>query len=247
MALHRRNLMLQQTVVSSVWKWVLAPLLALLCFNTIALPVWATGVYNMPSLSAGSDTWVVDDADILSRLSENRLSTLLSDLAAKTGKETRVVTLHRLDYGETIESFTESLFKNWFPTPETQANQILLVLDDVTNNSAIRTGEAVKTDLADPIAESIAQETLMVPVRKGSYNQAFLDAVDRLSLVLSGEPDPGPPVVTETIQVEGTFSSAEETEKNRSNSLAWVIGLLIAATVIPMATYYLYLFLQSQA
>ncbi|MHC5729121.1 MAG: photosystem II repair protein Psb32, partial [Nostoc sp.] len=31
---------------------------------------------------------------------------------------------------------------------------------------------------------------------------------------------------------------AEET--NQGNATAWVVGLLIAATVIPMATYYIY-------
>ncbi|MEM6591554.1 MAG: YgcG family protein, partial [Cyanobacteria bacterium P01_C01_bin.73] len=32
----------------------------------------------------------------------------------------------------------------------------------------------------------------------------------------------------------------EETEENRSNATIIVVGFLIAATVIPMATYYLY-------
>lgn len=42
------------------------------------------------------------------------------------------------------------------------------------------------------------------------------------------------------MQVEGTFKTAEETNKDKGNATAWVVGLLIAATVIPMATYYLY-------
>jgi uncharacterized protein len=40
------------------------------------------------------------------------------------------------------------------------------------------------------------------------------------------------------VQVEGTYKKAEET--NQGNATAWVVGLLIAATVIPMATYYIY-------
>ncbi|MEL7244160.1 MAG: YgcG family protein, partial [Cyanobacteria bacterium J06573_2] len=74
------------------------------------------------------------------------------------------------------------------------------------------------------------------------YNQAFLDAQERLTTVLSGQPDPGPPEVTDEVQVEGTFTKAEETDQG--NATIWVVGLLIAATVIPMATYYIYLAVQ---
>ncbi len=42
--------------------------------------------------------------------------------------------------------------------------------------------------------------------------------------------------------MEGTFTKAEDTDQE--NATAWIIGLLIAATVIPMATYYIYLVFQ---
>ena len=162
----------------------------------------------------------LDKAEVLSRLNEGKLSNTLDDLAKKTGKEVRMVTIHRLDYGETTESFTNALFEKWFPTAETQANQILLVLDTVTNTTAIRTGESVKSVLADDIAKSVASETVTAPIRDGNkYNQAFSDASDRLVAVLSGNPDPGPPVVEETIQVASTFKKAEETDTQKFHSL----------------------------
>jgi uncharacterized protein len=208
-----------------------------------AAPAYATSVYSMPSLAAGDPTWIVDEAEILSRLSEGKISGELEKLAKSTGNEVRFVTVHRLDYGETIQSFTDQLFEQWFPTPEAQTNQTLLVLDNVTNNVAIRTGDRAKATLTDEIAQSVAQETVMVPLRQDNkYNQAFLDASDRLVAVLSGQPDPGPPVVDNTVLVEGTFATPEETEK--SNATVWVVGFLVAATVIPMATYYLYQILQ---
>ncbi|NJN57195.1 MAG: YgcG family protein [Leptolyngbyaceae cyanobacterium SL_5_9] len=208
-----------------------------------AAPAYATSVYSMPSLTAGDPTWIVDEAEILSRLSEGKISGDLEKLAQATGNEVRFVTLHRLDYGETIQSFADKLFEQWFSTPEAQANQTLLVLDNVTNNVAIRTGDRVKATLTDEIAQSVAQETVMVPLRQDNkYNQAFLEASDRLVAVLSGQPDPGPPVVENTVLVEGTFATPEDTEK--SNATVWVVGFLIAATVIPMATYYLYQILQ---
>ncbi|MDX2215096.1 MAG: TPM domain-containing protein [Oculatellaceae cyanobacterium bins.114] len=206
-------------------------------------PAHATGVYDFPLKPATGD-WVIDEADILSRLTEGTVSGTLDNLAKQTGNEVRLVTIHRLDYGETIESFTNQLFEKWFPSSDEQANQTLLVLDNVTNTTAIRTGDTVKTIMPDEIAHSVAQETLLAPLRKGNkYNQAFTDAGDRLVAVLSGQPDPGPPVIVANIQTEGTFATPEETKE--SNATVWVIGLLLAATVIPMATYYLYQILQS--
>lgn len=220
-------------------RLILPLLLIVLASGLVAAPANATGVYQMPNIRAGEPTWVIDKAEVLSRLNEGRLSNTLDDLTRKTGKEVRMVTIHRLDYGETIESFTKALFDKWFPTPEAKAKQALLVIDTLTNTTAIQTGDAVKSLMSDDIAESVAAETVAVPLRNGNkYNQALLDASDRLVAVLSGQPDPGPPVVQETEQVAGTFKSAEETDTK--NSTIWVVVILVIATVVPMATYFFY-------
>ena len=214
-------------------------LLFVLVSSLVATPANAIGVYQMPNIRAGEPTWVIDKAEVLSRLNEGRLSNTLDNLAKKTGKEVRMVTVHRLDYGETIESFTKALFEKWFPTAEARAKQTLLVIDTLTNTTAIQTGEAVKSLMSDDIAQSVASETVAVPLRNGNkYNQGLLDASDRLVAVLSGEPDPGPPVVEENVQVASTFKSAEETDTK--NSTIWVVVILIIATVVPMATYFFY-------
>ena len=211
----------------------------IMAISVFATPAFATGVYQIPNLTA--DIWVVDEGDILSRFNEGQISGSFKKLAEKTGNEVRIVTIRRLDYGETSESFAQGLFEKWFPTPEEQANQTVFIVDTVTNNGAIISGDQAKTLLTDDIAESVVEGTLGAALRSGNkYNQALLDVRDRLVAVLSGQPDPGPPEEKETVQVEGTFSTAEDTEKNKDNSTAWVVGLLIAATVIPMATYYIY-------
>jgi uncharacterized protein len=220
-------------------RLILQLLLIVFASGLVAAPANAIGVYQMPNVRAGEPTWVIDKAEVLSRLNEGKLSNTLDSLATKTGKEVRMVTIHRLDYGETAESFTNSLFEKWFPTPKAQANQTLLVLDTLTNTTAIRTGEAVKSILPDDIAKSVASETVIVPIRDGNkYNQGLLDASTRLVAVLSGQPDPGPPVVEENVQVAGTFKKAEETDTK--NSTVWVVAILIIATVVPMATYFFY-------
>ncbi|MCP6759188.1 MAG: TPM domain-containing protein [Fischerella sp. CENA71] len=227
------------------WKkhiqWLILPMVMILVSASFATPAFATGVYEMPNFAP--NTWVIDQGEVISRINEGTISSASEDLAKNTGNEVRFVTVRRLDYGETPESFTKALFEKWFPTAEAQANQTLLMIDTVTNGAAIISGDRVKSLLTDEIAKSVADETLMAPLRSGDkYNQAFLDASDRLVTVLSGEPDPGPPQVVEKVQVEGTFGKTEAAEKG--NAIAWVVGLLIAATVIPMATYYIYLAVQ---
>lgn len=200
-------------------------------------PAWAIGVDDLPNFS--TDTWILDQADILSRVNEGKISSSLKNLAKETGNQVRIVTIRHLNYGETIDSFADQLFTNWFPTPAEQTNQTLLVLDSVTNNTAIRTGENVKNTMSDKIASSVANDNIGVALREGNkYNEAFLSASDRLVAVLSGEPDPGAPEIQDNINTEGTFTAAEDTKKG--SATIWVIGLLIVATIIPMATYFFY-------
>lgn len=206
-------------------------------------PAQAIAVFQLPTLTAGSPTWLVDDANIISRINEGKITSQLSNLAAATGNEVRLVTIHHFDYGETVQTFTDKLFDRWYPTAAEQANQVLLVLDDVTKTVGIRVGEQAATALPPDLATSVAQQTVLVPLLQGDkYNQALLDASDRLVAVLSGQPDPGAPVFDEAFdaQSESTFASAESTEENRGNNAVLLIVLLVLATVIPMATYFWY-------
>ncbi|MFN4066743.1 MAG: photosystem II repair protein Psb32 [Thermosynechococcus sp.] len=210
-------------------------LLALLAGTLWVTPVWATSAIDIPfpRTTAG----VIDEGNVLSAVTQGSVRRSLQDLAEATGINVHIVTLHRLDYGETPQSFVDALFSQWFPDPESQANQVIIALDTVTNGTAIHYGDAVAERLNPETAESIVQETMRVPLRDGNYNQSVLDTVDRLAKVLKGETDPGPPVVRETV-IEKTYKSKEETD-DRSATII-VVALLIAATVIPMVTYFMY-------
>lgn len=203
-------------------------------------PALAVSVYNMPFVSPGDNTWILDEGNSISRINEIQIGKALEELRNQTGAEVRFVTVRHIDYGETIQSFTDKLFEKWFSTPEEQANQVLISLDVVTNNAGIRVGEGLTEELTPDIAESVAQETVLYPLIEGDkYNEAFIDAKDRLVAVLSGQGDPGAPELkVKEVQVEGTFATAEETAEKRSDATTFVIVLLIAATVIPIVTYY---------
>ena len=205
---------------------------------TLASPALATDVYDLASPNT-EDVWVIDQAKEISLTNQGKLTSAFQKLAQETGQEIRMVAIRRLDYGETIESFADEVFTSWYPNAEAKANQTLLVMDTLTNTVAIRTGEGAKKLVDGEIATSIVDDTVGYNLRSGNkYNQAFLDAGDRLVAVLSGETDPGPPAITDEIQIEGTFTKAEDTDAG--SATVWVIVLLLLATVIPMVTYFWY-------
>jgi uncharacterized protein len=217
---------------------ILPILSILLAIFICATPVLATGVYDLPSPNT-EDVWMVDQADEISLATQGKLSSSFQQLAKQTGQELRMVAIRRLDYGETIDSLADEIFSTWYATPEVQANQTLLVMDTLTNNVAIRTGAKAQQLVSPEITQSVIDETIGYNLRNGNkYNQALLDASDRLIAVLSGQPDPGPPAITEEIQVEGTFTKAEDTDAG--SATVWVVVLLLLATVIPMVTYFWY-------
>ena len=205
---------------------------------SLATPALATDVYDLASPNT-EDVWVIDQAKEISLTNQSKLSGTFKQLAQATRQEIRMVAIRRLDYGETIDSFADEVFTNWYPNAEAKANQTLLVMDTLTNTVAIRTGEDAKKLVNPEIATSIVEETVGYNLRQGNkYNQAFLDASDRLVVVLSGQEDPGPPMITEDIQIEGTFTKAEDTDAG--SATLWVIVLLVVATVVPMVTYFWY-------
>ncbi|MEN9244651.1 MAG: TPM domain-containing protein, partial [Gloeomargarita sp. DG02_5_bins_242] len=175
--------------------------------------------------------------EVFSPSTVNEVNRRLTQLAQATGLQVHVVSLRRLDYGETATSFGEKLFQRWFP--DGGANQVLLTLVARTATADLQAGAAVLPLLSSETALSITQDTLLKPVRNNIYNQALLDTVERLSLVLSGQPDPGPPP-EEMEPTAGNFATVAATRQQKDWSTAVVIILLILATVIPMVTYYWY-------
>ncbi len=76
------------------WRKYLLPLvttiaIALIASQMAVFPAFATGVYEMPVLSAGDRTWVWDKGDVLSRSSESTISSVLDNLEKQTGKQVR--------------------------------------------------------------------------------------------------------------------------------------------------------------
>lgn len=239
--------MLKNFLLNQFKRLAIASFILLISIQVISIPIFTTGftaaaiaaeVYDIPELPAGDHTWIRDMASVLSSSTEGIVKAKLEELAQKTGDQVRVLTVRRIDFGQPTQEFADQVFDKWFKTPEEKATQTLLLVATEDHRTAIVTGDKVKLVLPDAIATSVVAETMLYPAKKSNYNQAVTDGINRLFAVLSGETDPGPPKVIEVAlpQSGSNFKTAKETDGTSSTII--VIGLLIAATVIPMVTYF---------
>ncbi|WP_019498793.1 photosystem II repair protein Psb32 [Pseudanabaena sp. PCC 6802] len=230
--------MLKKFLLNQFKRLAIALFTLAIAFQVFTATAIAVEVYDIPELPIGDRTWVQDMAKVLSSTTEGAVRDKIDELAEKTDFQVRFLTVRRIDFGQPTQEFTDLVFDKWFATPESKTNQALIVFATEDHRTAIATGERVKAALSDAIAASITDETMLFPAKKSNYNQAAIDGINRLAAILTGEPDPGPPKVVEVDlpQSSSNFKTAEETDG--SSSTIVVIGLLIAATVIPMVTYF---------
>ena len=214
-------------------------LLASLLSFGICLFLWAPASFAIAPAALGDslpETLVIDEADVLSRASRGELEAKLRSFDDQR-VDARLITLRRLDYGITLTSFGEELLENWSsPT----GNPLLLMLIETQNKrSAVVADQELEAQLPSSLLTSTARTTMTVPMREGDrYRQASVDGLARLSTVLSGGEDPGPPQEIERVTMPTNIPTKAETEE--SDATKWVIILLVLGTIIPMATWWVF-------
>ena len=179
---------------------------------------------------------VLDDADVFSRASRSELESRLDGLI-EDRVDARVITLRRLDYGYSLDSFGEQLIENW--SGSGQEPLLLLLLETQNKRASIVTEESLHSQLPPSLLKSTARTTMSIPLREGDrYRQASLDGLNRLGTVLGGGEDPGPP--GEIIRSALPTNVPTQAETEESNATTWVIVLLVLGTIIPMATWWVF-------
>jgi len=214
------------------WAGVIAVALLLL---VVAAPA-AIAVSPAELGSTLPDERVLDNADVLSRASRSELEARLDGLI-EDRVDARVITLRRLDYGLSLDSFGEQLIENW--SGSSQEPLLLLLLETQNKRAAIVTEESLQTQLPPALVKSTARTTMSIPLREGDrYRQASLDGINRLAVVLGGGEDPGPP--GEIIRTAMPTNVPTQAETKESNATTWVIVLLVLGTIIPMLTWWVF-------
>ena len=214
-------------------------LLACLLSFGACLLLWAPASFAIaPAALGGSlpDALVIDEADVLSRASRGELETKLRSFDDQR-VDARLITLRRLDYGISLTSFGEELLETW---SSPSGNPLMLMLIETQNKrSAVVADQTLEEQLPSSLLTSTARTTMTVPLREGDrYRQASVDGLNRLSVVLSGGEDPGPPQEIERVTLPTNIPTKAETEE--SDATKWVIILLVLGTIIPMATWWVF-------
>ncbi|KAF6990095.1 hypothetical protein CFC21_007343 [Triticum aestivum] len=187
-----------------------------------------------------ADTYVVDDAGVLSRVTKSDVKRLARDLEARKNIRINFVTVRKLTSKADAFEYADQVLEKWYPTVEEGSNKGIVVLVTSQKEGAITGGPDFVQAVGDAILDATVSENLPVLATDEKYNEAIFSTAKRLVAAIDGLPDPGGPAFQESKR-ESNFKSKEETEEKRGQFTLVVGGLLVIAFVVPMAQYYAYI------
>ncbi|VFQ98786.1 unnamed protein product [Cuscuta campestris] len=185
------------------------------------------------------ESYVVDDAGVLSRVTRSDLKQLLSDLESRKGYRINFVTVRKLTSKGDAFEYADQVLEKWYPSVEEGSNIGLVVLVTSQKEGAITGGPEFVKAVGDTVLDATVSENLPVLATEEKYNEAVYSTAKRLVAAIDGLPDPGGPKFKENKR-ESNFKTKEETEEKRGQFTLVVGGLLVIAFVVPMAQYYAY-------
>ena len=223
-------------VVSSGQR-LLASLIAIaLALLLPAAPALALSAADLPPAPPVSH--LTDVADVFSRASTAELGRQRGEFSGER-VNAQLVTVNHLDYGLDVSALADQLLSRWSSASSDGAPLLLLLIDAQNKSTAITASPDLERQLPPSLLRSTARTTLAQPLRGGDrYRQASLDALQRLRTVLEGGEDPGEPLIAEAAVSISNVPTQEETQQ--SNALTWIVVLLVAGTVVPMLTWWVF-------
>ncbi|MEC8214027.1 MAG: TPM domain-containing protein, partial [Cyanobacteriota bacterium] len=174
----------------------------------------------------------------LSRASSSELEKRLEEFGSDR-VDARLITLRRLDYGITLDGLGRDLISRWTSDTKPSNPLLLLMIETQNKRAAVLADETLQPQLPETLLTSTGRTTMAIPLREGDrYRQASIDGLTRLSVVLNGGEDPGPPEEIVRTTLPTNIPTQEETES--SNATTWIVVLLVLGTIIPMATWWVF-------
>lgn len=186
-----------------------------------------------------AESFVVDDANVLNRVTKSDLKRLLRDLEERKGFHINVITVRKITTKADSFEFADTILEKWYPTLEEGNNKGIVLLVTTQKEGAVTGGPAFTQAVGDKILEAVTAENLPVLATEEKYNEAIYSTAKRLVAAVDGLPDYGGPTFKENKR-ESNFKSKGETESKRGTFSLVVGGLLVIAFVVPMAQYYAY-------
>ncbi|XP_031495386.1 UPF0603 protein At1g54780, chloroplastic [Nymphaea colorata] len=186
-----------------------------------------------------TESYVVDDAGVLSRVTKSDLKRLLSDLESRKNFRINFITVRKLTSKADAFEYADQVLEKWYPTIEEGNNKGLVVLVTSQKEGAVTGGPKFIEAVGESILDATVSENLPVLATEEKYNEAVFSSAKRLVAAIDGLPDTGGPKFKDNKR-ESNFKTKEETEEKRGQFTLVVGGLLVIAFVVPMAQYYAY-------
>ncbi|KAK3014550.1 hypothetical protein RJ639_010164 [Escallonia herrerae] len=185
------------------------------------------------------ESYVVDDAVVLNRVTKSDLKRLLTDLESRKNLHINFITVRKLTSKADAFEYADQVLERWYPSVEEGNNKGIVVLVTSQKEGAVTGGPAFIQAVGDAILDATVSENLPVLATDEKYNEAVYSSAKRLVAAIDRLPDPGGPA-TKDNKRESNFKTREETDEKRGQFSVVVGGLLVIAFVVPMAQYYAY-------
>lgn len=226
--------------VSNVQQGIAALAISVaLNFSPILIDSAFASEFDVLNEGPPKESYVFDDAGVLSRITRSDLKRLLSDLESRKGYRINVVTVRKLTSKADAFEYADQVLERWYPTLEEGNNKGIVVLITSQKEGAVTGGPDFIKAVGDSVLDATVSENLPVLATEEKYNEAVYSAATRLVAAIDGLPDPGGPQ-TKDNKRESNFKTREETDEKRGQFTLVVGGLLVIAFVVPMAQYYAY-------
>ncbi|MTV28590.1 TPM domain-containing protein, partial [Nitriliruptoraceae bacterium ZYF776] len=160
------------------------------------------------------DTYVVDDAGVLSRVTRSDLKNLLSDLEYRKKIRINFVTVRKLTSKADAFEYADQVLERWYPTLEEGNNKGIVVLVTSQKEGAITGGPEFIKAVGDTVLDATLSQNLPVLATDEKYNEAIFSSAKRLAAAIDGLPDPGGPQAKDNKR-ESNFKTKEETAEKR--------------------------------
>ena len=142
--------------------------------------------YAAPVLPENPDGFVSDFASILTENTIQEISFLANELHEKTGAEFALVTVNSLE-GADIESYANSLFREWSIGDKEDNNGVLLLISLGDRESRIEVGYGLEGVLTDSKTGRIQDDYLIPHLRNGDYDTGLLETSKAIMYDVAGE------------------------------------------------------------
>uniref|UniRef100_A0A7S2TUB2 TPM domain-containing protein n=1 Tax=Lotharella oceanica TaxID=641309 RepID=A0A7S2TUB2_9EUKA len=189
--------------------------------------------FDVLDAAGPTNGYIMDDAPVLQKGSEKKMNEELGYLDVGKGYKLNVVTVRKLEESSDAEALGEKMLEKWNKDKSTSG---VLVLVAKGYEAALVGGDKFMAAVGDEAAGSISQDTVSYFASQGRPNQGVSEGVKRITAIINGEADPGPPQLKE-YKRERTYKTKEEVEASKGASIQVVGALLLIAFVVPMLQY----------